>query len=134
MLLHQDSILKLEYDPATDILEMTWPDIDPDLLPEVRQAMQTMVETIRNYDVKKVLIDGSKASITISKEESTSLSLKLAQDLNSTRLQKIARLESTDLRRESEAEETRLRIQTSLDLHYEMQNFADRSSALAWLK
>ena len=134
MLLYQDSILKLEYDPSTDILEMTWPDMALEQLSEVKQALQTMVETIRDYDVKKLLVDGSKASITIPDEDHTNLDLKLAMDFTSTRIQKIARIESSDLKRESKAEKNRHKIQENLSVPFLMQNFPDRTSALAWLK
>ncbi|WP_210465449.1 hypothetical protein [Rufibacter roseolus] len=134
MLLYQDSILQLTYDPATDILEMDWPDLAPSYLPEARQAFQALVETVRDYDVKNLLVDGSKASISISDEENTSLMLKIAQEFNATRLRKVARIASTDFRRESVADENLHKIQRSLDLHYEMQNFTDRAQAMTWLK
>jgi hypothetical protein len=52
MILHQSSIIKLEYDPATDILEVEYPDLEKFMLPEIKHAFNLMVETIRNYDVK----------------------------------------------------------------------------------
>ncbi|KAA3437573.1 hypothetical protein [Rufibacter hautae] len=134
MLLYQDSILQLTYDPATDILEMDWPDLTPSYLPETKQALQALVETVRDYDVKNLLVDGSKASVTISDEENATLLLKIAQEFNATRLRKVARIASTDLRRETAADENLFRIQHSLDLHYQMQNFTDRAQAMTWLK
>ncbi|RNI29240.1 hypothetical protein [Rufibacter latericius] len=134
MLLYQDSILQLEYDPATDILEMEWPDLEPAQLPEVKQALKVMVETVRDYDVKKLLVDGSKSSVSISDEENTSLVLKLAQDFTATRLQKIARVESTDLKTETNVAENHHKIQQSMVINFQMLNFPDRSTALAWLK
>ncbi|WP_181306849.1 hypothetical protein [Rufibacter sp. XAAS-G3-1] len=134
MLLYQDTLLQLEYDPATDILEITWPDLEPEVLPEIRQAFQMLVETIRNYDVKKLLVDGRKATINISDEENSLLMLKIAQELDATRLQKVARIESSDLKRETQAAENRIKIQHILGVHFEMVNFSDRTLALAWLK
>ncbi|WP_169788140.1 hypothetical protein [Rufibacter tibetensis] len=133
MLLYHNSILKLEYDPSTDILEMTWPDLTIGHLSEVKQALQTMVETVRDYDIKKLLVDGTKASITIPDQDHTELDLKLAKDFTSTRLQKIARIESTDFKREFKAEKNRHTIHQNLNIPFLMQNFPDRTSALNWL-
>ncbi|MFB9862293.1 hypothetical protein [Rufibacter immobilis] len=134
MLLYQDSVLSLEYDPATDILEMVWPDFDTDTMLETKHALQMMVESIRTYDVKKLLIDGSNARIRVSDEENLAALQQFAVDLNATRLQKIARIQSSNTRRETQTQESMYRLQASLDAHFELQNFPDRPSALTWLK
>ncbi|MBC3538708.1 hypothetical protein ACFSC6_19875 [Rufibacter sediminis] len=134
MLLYQNSILLLEYDPATDILELAWPDLEPSVLPEVKQAFQVLMEAIVDYDVKKLLVDCSKATVSIPDDENTSLMLKLAQDLNTTRLQKIARIASSDAVDETRAEESLMKIQQNPAIHFQLQNFSDRTSAMEWLK
>ena len=51
MILLEICIMKLEYNPATDILDVKYPNLFGYLLPEIRHSIDTLVETVISYDV-----------------------------------------------------------------------------------
>lgn len=133
MILHHNSLIKLDYSPATDILQVNYPDLYSYHLAEVRHSLAIMVETIRNYDVKRLLLDASVTDINISDEENRELSLKLATDLAKTRLQKVARIQPKSPERETKAQANISNMQTIGLLPYQLRTFGNRADALAWL-
>jgi hypothetical protein len=133
MILYRDYIIKLDYDPATDILQVDYPDLQSAQLSEVRHSLTLLVEAIRNYDVKKLLLDASSTSINVSHEESKELTLKLAADLASTRIKKLARVQPINMRDEVRAQENIKNLHKSGLLPYQLQTFATKYEALRWL-
>lgn len=133
MILHQSSIIKLEYNPTTDILEVEYPDLEKFMLSEIRHALTLMVETIRNYDVKRLLLDASKTSVNVSEEENTQLTLQLAKDLATTRLQKLARITPSNQYREIKAQENINQAKQSGAMPYLLESFTNRAIAIEWL-
>ena len=134
MILHQNSIIKLEYSPATDILEVKYPDLQKFILFEIKESLKLMVETIRNYDVKRLLLDASSTHIDISDEENRDLSMQLAAELARTRLQRVARIQPIDPKKELKAQENIKQIEKVLPLPYQLRTFTERAAALEWLK
>lgn len=133
MILHRDYIIQLDYNPATDILQVDYPDLQSAQLSEVRHSLTLMVEAIRNYDVKKLLLDASSTSINVSHEESRELTSKLAADLASTRIKKLARVQPINLRDEARAQENIKNLHKAGLLPYQLQTFATKAEALNWL-
>lgn len=129
MILYQNGIIKLDYDPATDILLLEWPDFHTYLMPDIGHSISILLETIRNYDVKNILIDSSKTIMDVDDAEYKTVMHQFVQDVMKTRLRKMARIETNDFTREQNMnmleEETR---PTFL-----FKNFKDRSSAFQWL-
>ena len=134
MILLQNNIIKLDYDPATDIIEVNYPDLQGYLLPEIRNSINLMVETIRNYDVKKLLIDVSQTVVDVSDDENREISVQLAAELQHTRLQKMARVQPKDNALEAKAQENIKLIKAQGLLPYQIKTFTDKAVALIWLK
>jgi len=88
MILFQNSIIKLDYTPATDILAVEYPDLHDFLLPEIKHSINIMVDNIRNYDVKKILLDSTKTIVSVGEAESREVATYLASGLVKTRVQK----------------------------------------------
>lgn len=130
MILHQNGLFTLDYTPATDILFVKWPNSQFVVLGEIRQTFQILVENIRNYDIKYLLIDAQHTSLEVDAQEYKATLLQFAQDLHTTRLRKMARLMSGDEIRERHLQEL---LEQQLLLSFEVQNFEDRTTALAWL-
>ena len=61
MILFQNSLLTLAYNPSSDILEVNYPDLYEFLLPEIKHSIDIMIDNVRNYDVKRVLLDSMTA-------------------------------------------------------------------------
>ena len=133
MILHQNSIIKLEYNPATDILDVKYPDLQKFILFEVKESLKLMVNTIRNYDVKRLLLDASHTVIELSDEENRELTIQLAAELSKTRLQKVARIQPADPNKEARAQENIKQIEKSSLLPFEIRTFSGRKEAIDWL-
>ena len=70
MLLFKNSIITLDYNPAADILEVAYPDLHGFLLPEIKHSIDIMIDNVKNYDVKRILLDSTRTVISVSDEES----------------------------------------------------------------
>lgn len=129
MVLYDNSLVRLNYNPATDILDVDCPDFNPLIMAEVKDAFNIIVDTVKHYDVKKLLIDSSKAQIDISDKSHREVLVKFARDLMGTRLQKFARVGTNDTLRENSVNKAREDAMFSIAF----QNFPDKATALAWL-
>ena len=133
MILLHNSILKLDYNPATDILDIDYPDLHGFLVLEIKHNIDNMVEIIKNYDIKKVLLDSTKTVISVSAEESKQVSAYLATGFMKTRIQKVARLQSLSSHVESTAQNNIKHIHQVLTLPFNLQNFTNKPDAISWL-
>ena len=131
MVLHQSSLITLDYDPATDILSLDWPDVKDFLVPEVERELKVLIDTIKHYDVKKLLIDTSKARVEVNDTEYQAFISTFAEALKDTRLQKFARVGTSDPEREKLSD--RARESSRINLFMEFHSFNTRTEALAWL-
>ena len=123
-------LLKLDYTPSTDILAVEWPDIHSYTLNEVKDTLTEILKTIRHYDVKRLLIDARSTVVSVGQEEYAAISSAFGQQLLSTRLEKLARLESSSPTREAQVREI-TRNNTS---PISFKSFASREEAYNWLK
>jgi hypothetical protein len=65
VILFQNGLIKLPYDPGTDVLSIEMPNVKYNMESDFKQALEIIIENIKNYDVKKLLIDARKSSIEI---------------------------------------------------------------------
>ncbi len=103
------------------------------MLPEIKNSLTLMVDTIRHYDVKKLLLDASKSMVAISEEENKELMKKLAVDLANTRLQKVARIQPVDPLREIRAQQNIEGLRQEGLLPYQVKTFSSKLEAIDWL-
>ncbi|MCP2044217.1 hypothetical protein [Pontibacter sp. HSC-36F09] len=134
MILLQNSILRLEYDPATDILQVRYPDLQRYHMSEIKHSLQIMVQTIRNYDVRKLLLDARTTSIEIDDEENRRLTMEFTAMLSATRLSKVARLQPFDPKNGTRAQRNIEEARKTGAISYEVATFATPVAALDWLK
>lgn len=133
MILFKNSVIKLDYSPATDILEVEYPDLHDYLLPEIKHTINIMVDTVKNYDVKRVLLDSTRTVISVSDEESREIATFLASGLMKTRVQKVARVQSTSATVETTAQGNIKHIKSGWSLPFQLQNFKSKAEAVEWL-
>lgn len=135
MILFKNRLIILDYSPSMDVLSVEWPSVSAYDLPEVEQSLNTLVEHIRNYDVKRLLIDSTKAAIApeLDMVEYQAVVTEFAHKLIKTRLQKSARVMHTDLEREKISREIGEEVSKKANLKLENRNFSNRVEALAWL-
>ncbi|ALI98230.1 STAS/SEC14 domain-containing protein [Rufibacter tibetensis] len=130
MIIYQSGLITLDYDPATDILYIKWPDVQDFLVPEIKQALHILVDHIRSYDIKKLLIESSKASLDIPGDEYKVVVNEFGQNLMNSRLEKLARILTPNTMRETKVEE----VKQELNFSVAMRTFTDKKKALSWLK
>ncbi len=134
MILLENSILQLEYNPATDILRVRYPDLQRYHLSEIKHSLQVMVETIRNYDVRKLMLDASTTSVEIDDEQNRQLTLELAGMLAKTRLLKVARVRPFVAEVETRAQQNIEVARAAGLLTYEVGTFTSCEEAMRWLQ
>ena len=134
MVLFDNSLIKLDYDPATDILEVEYPDLHDFLLSEIKQSINTLLDKVKHYDVKRLLLDSTRTIVSVGDKESREIALYLAFGLMHTRVEKVARVQSPSQAVETTAEENIRHIKETQILSYELRNFTDKADAIAWLK
>ncbi|QCR21574.1 hypothetical protein C1N53_03900 [Pontibacter sp. SGAir0037] len=134
MILFENSLIKLNYDPATDILEVLYPDLHDYLMPEIKHSINTLVDTVKNYDIKKILLDSSRTIISVGQQESREIASYLASGLAASRLQKLARLQSASSTIEAISDSNVQYIRQAGLLPFDIQNFNNKTEAIAWLR
>ncbi|GHA81448.1 hypothetical protein [Pontibacter akesuensis] len=132
MIIYHNSIITLDYNPATDILSVALPDMQAHSISEVEHCLDIIAEHIVSYDVKKLLLDSSKAVVEVGDEAYRSLILQFSRQLMKTRLQKVARIATPVASQEHRANLVAEEVhQLNPAVAYE--NFTGRAAALDWL-
>lgn len=130
MIIFKNGFLTLDYDPASDILSFPMPSVNDVVMPEMKRCLGVIVEHVRNYDVKKVLLDARETDIGVEEASYGSVIAEFYRSLAATRLQKVARLATPGSVRE--------RIISNLfeDNHFPMEVkwFIEAAPAIEWLK
>lgn len=122
-------VIKLDYDPARDVLSVEWPEVRDYTVSEAMHILDTVIETVRLYDVKYLLTDTRKSAIDIPEFEYKEIILKFAKDLATTRLYKVARVVTESTLRKVPIHEVTQQAHLSIPI----QNFYSTEDALAWL-
>jgi len=133
MILFENSVVKLDYNPATDILDVAYPDLHDYLLPEIKHSINILVDTIKGYDVKKLLLDSTRTVIAVDEAESREIAVYLAGGIMQTRVQKVARVESPSKSVEATAEVNIRHIRETQQLPFQLHNFTSKHEAVDWL-
>lgn len=134
MILFENSVIRLNYNPATDILEVEYPDLHDYLIPEIKHSINILIETVKNYDVKRVLLDSTRTVSSVDEEESREVAVYLAAGFMSTRVQRVARVESSSEAVEKTAQRNIQHIQGAQPLPFQLKNFTSKTAATDWLK
>lgn len=134
MLLHKDGLIELNYDVRSDILSVRWPDLNGITISELEFSITKLVDTLRHYDIKNLLIDSRSSKIAdITREEHLKVLLEFVKLLMTTRLEKLARIETTDIGREGVVDIAAEEAINRLGIRFDFRNFSDEVSAREWL-
>lgn len=129
MRIHSE-IVNLYYNPTTDVLSVEWPDIHTYNMDEIRSALGDIVLNIRNFGVKRLLIDSRKTVIGISNGQYEKITTQFIKDIIASPIEKVARMESADA-----ARETRLAgLISGCRMTIAFRNFATKEEAVKWLE
>ncbi|MBC5774751.1 hypothetical protein H8S95_11810 [Pontibacter sp. KCTC 32443] len=134
MLLHKDGLIELNYDVVHDILKVNWPDLTGATMPEINYSLKKLIDTLRHFDIKRLMVDSRGSSVAdISREDHQAIIFNFAKKLMSTRLEKMARIETKDNARETVVVQTAEEAIHNLGIQYQFRNFSDELSAYKWL-
>ncbi|MDQ3290557.1 MAG: hypothetical protein M3Q05_04635 [Bacteroidota bacterium] len=133
MLLYS-GIINLDYNPTTDILVTSMPDVRQFGMSEVSFCLNLIVDNIRNYHIKNLLLDSSKSIIEVEDEVYKNITLRFGMDLMNTNLKKLARVGTIDKKREERSAKLSGEISQELQLPIEFKNFSNRVEAMEWLE
>lgn len=134
MLLLKDSLVELYYDVTADVLSMKWPDLTGLTKSEIQHSLQKVIDTLKHYDIKKFLVDARENKVEVPEEVHKQVAYQFSIDLKSTRVEKMARIASTNLEREKRTYLVRQAINQELTFNLEYQEFNDGEAALSWLQ
>ncbi|MBB6610998.1 hypothetical protein H7F15_08115 [Pontibacter sp. Tf4] len=134
MILHKDGLIVLNYEVGFDTLVVKWLASDTATSPELRYSMQILVEKIRSYDIKRLLIDAREDVVAVSDEEYVELNVNFAKNLVQTRLERIARLGTTNLNRENFVKGLVADLQSLPETSLVYKEFNDEATAKEWLQ
>ncbi|MGV3541445.1 MAG: hypothetical protein ACO1OQ_16635 [Rufibacter sp.] len=125
-----NKLIRLDYNPAKDLLQMEWPDMGNYSLPEFIHILDNVIATVRHYDIGYLLIDASHTPEVITEQAYMDLAIKFLEDLRTTRVKKVARLVANSQLREHQAKEVSDRTHSTLNF----QTFVNLTVALSWLE
>ncbi|TPE41078.1 hypothetical protein [Pontibacter mangrovi] len=133
MILFDNSIITISYDPVTDLLEAAYPDLHASHLSEITFYMDKLVETVKHYDIKRVLLNSSSTHVFVSGPASQQVAAYLAAGLAQTRVRRVARVSSPNEAVEEIAQANLEYIRQALSLPFALKSFTDSKQATKWL-
>lgn len=130
MNIFDNGFITLEYVPAIDVIYVTMPTTNDAVLPEVKQSLAIIVEHVRNFYIRNMLLDVRNAKVFINEDAYASMISAFSRDLLSSNLQKLARVVNEDSLRESIVHD----IFSDKPLLIAARSFTEVVSAMEWLK
>ncbi|WP_210465847.1 hypothetical protein [Rufibacter roseolus] len=134
MILYQNGLIQLDYNPATDVLHVTLPDAHHIGVTELKRSLDTIASYILSYDVKKLLLNSSNTLLhdmddTIYRD----LVAQFFTDLNKSRLQRIARVGTQTTSHEIRSANMTAELKQELAASFVLETFHSEPYALQWL-
>jgi len=134
MVIYSDSLLHLELDPKTDILKVKWPHLVDEPMLIVRPTFSKIFDTIKYFNVAKLLVDTRNTNTNIPAEDFKKLSREFVEVLADSNLKKLARIIYAQPQRELRAKIFIEALTDRLGSTFKSREFDDEKSALAWLE
>ena len=134
MILERDSLFDFEYDPATDILTVRFPDAIGTPVPQIENSLQKLARNAANFDVKKLLLDLRTGVPGLEEADYHNLVESFLKVLKQSRVQKIARLVPENPAREYLIEHIADEMYRNLGLPFKARNFTSKAEACTWLQ
>ncbi|GAA4443466.1 hypothetical protein GCM10023188_44280 [Pontibacter saemangeumensis] len=126
-------VIVINYAPATDILSAGLPDIRQFALEEVRHCLGLIVESVRQYEVRNLLLDASKSVVEVGEEAHRTLLIDFCLELQGSPLERVARVATPDPGREERSARLSAELIQELEPALAFGSFATEEEAMAWL-
>ncbi|GHA81321.1 hypothetical protein [Pontibacter akesuensis] len=122
-------VIRLDYNPATDVLSVEWPDVREHSLGEAEHLLDVVVQAVRLYDVRYLLTDTRKGVVDVPEQRYRELLLRFTRSLAATRVRKLARVVTVDTLREGPISQ----VTRESALAVPIRSFYSTEEALGWL-
>ena len=133
MILEEDSLFLFNYDTATDILSVSFPDAVGTPLSQVENSLQKLARNVALFDVKKLLLDISSGVPGLDDAHYQELAKNFLKTLSHSRLKKVARVIPENPAREYLIDHVAEEMYANLALPFTARSFHDRTEAVNWL-
>ena len=134
MILEEDSLLKLSYDVATDILSVRLPDAVGTPVSQIENSLQKLGRNLVIFDVKKLLLDLRTGVPGLDENDYKQVAKHFLQSVTQSRLKKVARVLPDNPAREYLIEHFASEMQNTLGLPFQARSFTSKTEACAWLQ
>ncbi|PTX15040.1 hypothetical protein C8N40_109138 [Pontibacter mucosus] len=131
MILNNDLLFTTEYNPATDIIQVSVPNLSHFSQQELLHCVAELSDAIRIYHIQHVLLECTEVSGNT--EGYIVLNKQLATALKKTETQHLARLQCPDAALEEVLQRFLYELETKEDMHYTIKTFLTKEEALYWL-
>ncbi|WP_439880714.1 hypothetical protein ACSX1A_16345 [Pontibacter sp. MBLB2868] len=112
---------------------MVLPEMRTSGLSEAERCFEILVEFVKNYHVQNLLLDSSQAEVEVGEASYNALIYNVSMQLKETRLKKVARVVSSNVKLEEMAILVQGQVLENNPATYQIQNFSNRDMALKWL-
>jgi len=129
MILYQNELLKLDFQPSQRLLEITWPSFEGRSKEESKLIITRVLNAINDYEVNYLLIDAKATNLGIEISQFHDLASFFITELPKTSVKRVARISTYDQNREQLV--NHLASGQPMDIDYS--NFTNKTEALAWL-
>ena len=135
MIVYQNWLITIDFNPAFDILSAELPNVSEYGLAELSRALDMVAEHVISYDASNLLLDSSRVMVSqIQDDAYKKLIWKFLVALTATRLKRFARLndslQSHEVRALSVTDETFMQLGSPI----EFMSFSRKEDAAEWLK
>lgn len=124
------NLIQMQYEPRTDTLSVEWPCFSTvTTVPELQHILDQLLQTVRHYDVHRLLLDARHAIPVLYDQEQMDTVLGFLHQLRGTRVRKVARVVENTFLRDTQQRQ----IAAEAEQAYQFQTFSDIDVALGWL-
>ncbi|MBC3541008.1 hypothetical protein ACFSC6_17220 [Rufibacter sediminis] len=135
MILYQNGLIQLEYQPSTDILRVTLPNAQHIGLTELQRSLDTIAGYIQSYDVKNLLLNSSNTVLhDLDDTAYREMVVRFFTDLKRTRLQRIARIGTSSAAHEMRSAVLTSALEQEMITSFILESFPNEGVALQWLQ
>ncbi|TXK45702.1 hypothetical protein FVR03_12195 [Pontibacter qinzhouensis] len=134
MIIYQNGLMLLDYNPSTDIVTVDLPNVVEIGVYELMRSLEIVAEHILNYDIKRLLLDSSRVLVEQIEDEDYKVVVgKFLAHLMKSRLEKIARVNSSRLSHEQRVLHVTAEATQKLGTSIKVKTFSGKREALNWL-
>ncbi|WP_026464394.1 hypothetical protein [Adhaeribacter aquaticus] len=134
MVIYNNGLITLDYNPAVDILKVELPNVAQFGVLELSRSLDIVAENIKNYDIKNLLLDSSNVVVEdIQDDAYKSVVENFILTLTKSRLKKLARVNTAVIKHEERLARVTSDVSQKFNIPIAIKMFSDLPEANTWL-